>query len=139
MYYLYHIKGVKWGCTKNLEQRLKKQGYSITDCSNIITIGNIDKASDMERELNLQYGYKWIESQDYRIITKAQTNVKKESRSKGGINAFVTNTKKGNMKEFYSKGGLAITSVIKECPYCSKQIKQPAIYMHIKKCKLIVK
>lgn len=58
MYYLYHIKGLKWGCTKNLEKRLRKQGYSISDCSNVITVSNIDKAAEMEKQLNLEYGYK---------------------------------------------------------------------------------
>ena len=69
MYYLYHIKGVKWGCTKDLEIRLKKQRYSISDLDRLITVGNINLASKMEKELNLEYGYKWQDSQDYRFIT----------------------------------------------------------------------
>ena len=68
MFYLYHIKGVKWGCTKNLEKRLKAQGYTINDCDRIITVGNIDKAADMEKELNISHGYKWDSSLDYRRV-----------------------------------------------------------------------
>lgn len=78
MYSLYHIKGVKWGCTKNLEKRLKNQGYSISDLDRLITVGNIDKAAEMEKELNLEYGYKWDNSLEYKRVCSMA--------SKGGIN-----------------------------------------------------
>ena len=71
MYYLYHIKGVKWGCSKNLSKRLKKQGYSLTDAYEIIEEDDLDKAADMEKVLNIRDGYPWRDDQDYRIITKA--------------------------------------------------------------------
>jgi hypothetical protein len=70
MYYLYHIKGVKWGCTKNLKQRLSRQGYSISDCFEIITVDNIDVASTKEKELNIEYGYNWQDTQNYKYVTK---------------------------------------------------------------------
>jgi hypothetical protein len=71
MYYLYHIKGVKWGCSNQLKIRLKKQGYTLNDVYEIIEETNIDKAADMEKQLNIRDGYKWRDDQDYRIITKA--------------------------------------------------------------------
>lgn len=71
MFTLYHIpKRKEWGCTKNISRRLEKLGYTILDVDKIIEIDNIDKASEMERELNLEYGYGWNESQDYRRVTK---------------------------------------------------------------------
>jgi hypothetical protein len=70
MYYLYHIKGIKWGCTKNLQQRLKRQGYTISDCFEVITIDNIDIASAKEKELNIEYGYNWQDTQNYKYVTK---------------------------------------------------------------------
>ena len=140
MYYIYHIpKRKEWGCTKFLEKRVKKIGYTISDIDRVILVSDIDKAADLERDLNIEYGYGWISSKDYRVITKAQKSVKIESKSKGGKNAFLVNKEKGNMQSLYVKGGKALTSIEKECPHCGIKIKQPAIYMHIKKCKLIVK
>ena len=70
MYSLYHIKGIKWGCSKRLHQRLKNQGYTINDVCEVIEVSDIDTASDMERELNIRDGYIWNKSQDYRRIKK---------------------------------------------------------------------
>ena len=58
MFYLYHIKGKKWGCTEDLEFRLKQQKFTIEDCANIITVGNLTKADQMEYDLNIEYSYK---------------------------------------------------------------------------------
>jgi hypothetical protein len=58
MYNLYHIKGVKWGCTnKTAEKRVKEQGYSISDVCEIVQIADINEAADMERQLNIRDGY----------------------------------------------------------------------------------
>jgi hypothetical protein len=71
MYHLYHIpKRKEWGCTKFLENRVKKLGYKMSDVDRVITIDNIDKAAVMEMELNLEYGYGWNKSQDYRRVNK---------------------------------------------------------------------
>lgn len=64
-YYIYHIKGKKWGCTVNLKQRLKKQGYTLDDVCEIIEMDDEIKASDLEKELNLKYGYPWNDTQYY--------------------------------------------------------------------------
>ena len=68
MYKLYHIKGVKWGCSNQLERRLSAQNYTINDVCEIIEINDLDKASDMERELNIKDGYGWNKSKDYRRV-----------------------------------------------------------------------
>jgi hypothetical protein len=58
MFYVYHIKGKKWGCCNNrLENRLRDQGYSIKDVDRVIIVGNLQKASQMERDLQVEYGY----------------------------------------------------------------------------------
>jgi hypothetical protein len=54
MYYIYHIKGVKWGCTINLKRRLKAQNYTINDVCEIIEETDLNKASDLEKELNIK-------------------------------------------------------------------------------------
>ena len=71
MYYIYHIpKRKEWGFTTNLEKRLEKLNYTYNDLDRVISVGNIDKAADMEAQLNIEYGYGWNTSQDYRRVTK---------------------------------------------------------------------
>ena len=57
MYYIYHIKGVKIGCTTNPKIRIiKRQGF--TEYEILETHSDIDIASEREMELQEQYGYK---------------------------------------------------------------------------------
>jgi len=71
MFTIYHIpKRKEWGCTKNLNRRLRELNYKIEDVDRIITCGNIDMASNMERDLNIEYGYGWNNGKDYRNIIK---------------------------------------------------------------------
>lgn len=58
MYYIYHIKGVKWGCTNNLKYRLSQQGYTFCDVFDIIAISDKDTATQKEIQLNKKWGYK---------------------------------------------------------------------------------
>lgn len=71
MFTLYHIPDRKeWGCTKNLKGRLKKLGYTLDDVYETLKVEDKDKAADLERELNIMYGYGWNPSKDYRRVTK---------------------------------------------------------------------
>lgn len=56
MYYIYHIKGVKIGCTKNLSNRIPQQTKGEWEILEVHT--NINIASQREIELQKQYGYK---------------------------------------------------------------------------------
>jgi hypothetical protein len=55
-YYIYHIKGVKIGCSDEPELRVNKQGY--TEYEILETHTDIMVASNREIELQKQYGYK---------------------------------------------------------------------------------
>jgi len=55
MYSIYHIPGVKIGCSKRVEQRVKEQGYSKYDLLEVHS--DIDTASLREKELQKEYGY----------------------------------------------------------------------------------
>jgi hypothetical protein len=55
MYYIYHIPGVKIGCTKNLKSRIRNQGF--TEYEVLEEHYDINIASDRERELQRNYGY----------------------------------------------------------------------------------
>ena len=55
MYSIYHIPGVKIGCSKRVEQRVKEQGYSKYELLEVHS--DIDTASLREKELQKEYGY----------------------------------------------------------------------------------
>jgi hypothetical protein len=54
-FYIYHIEGVKIGCSVNADIRVKEQGYNEYEI--LETHNDIYKASDREIELQKQYGY----------------------------------------------------------------------------------
>jgi hypothetical protein len=54
-YYIYHIEGVKIGCSTRPKQRISTQGY--TDYKILETHTDIMIASNREIELQKQYGY----------------------------------------------------------------------------------
>jgi len=73
MYYIYHIPGVKIGCTNNLQRRIREQGFSNYE----LLEQHSDKftASNREKELQKIYGYRLdniIYSESVKRITKAQ-------------------------------------------------------------------
>jgi NTP pyrophosphatase (non-canonical NTP hydrolase) len=71
MYYIYHIKGIKIGCTTNPVERVeKKQGYTNYDI--LYTTNNIQEASDKELELQTKYNYK----QDKKPYKEVIMNIK---------------------------------------------------------------
>ena len=57
MYYIYHIQGIKVGCTKNPAKRIiVQQGY--TDFEILAKTKCIDEASKLEFEWQNKFGYK---------------------------------------------------------------------------------
>ena len=56
MYYIYHIPGIKIGCTDNVERRIEQQGYSNYEI--IEQHFDIYDASNRELYLQKKYGYK---------------------------------------------------------------------------------
>ena len=79
MYYIYHIEGVKIGCTTNLKRRVREQkaiSWSILE-----THDNINVASVREIELQKQYGYR-VDDADYANIINAQKIGSKIGNSK---------------------------------------------------------
>ena len=67
MYYIYHIKGVKIGCSTEPYKRAIKQGYTKYDI--LETHTDIDVASKREQELQKQYGYR-VDTVPYSISRK---------------------------------------------------------------------
>jgi NTP pyrophosphatase (non-canonical NTP hydrolase) len=77
-YSIYHIPGKKIGVTCDLNNRLtRQQGYKPGEYEVLLSSNNIDIVSDMERELQLVYGYK-VDRDSYKdlIISKKQKKKK---------------------------------------------------------------
>lgn len=78
MYHIYHIKGVKIGCSKNPKRRVKQQGYDEFEI--LEQYEDIEIASQREIELQIQYGYKV----DYTTYNKSIQGYSYEKVSKAG-------------------------------------------------------
>lgn len=78
MYYIYHIIGVKIGCSKNPKRRVKQQGY--TEFEILEKHEDINIASIRELELQKEYGYKI----DYNTYSKSIQGYSFDKVSKAG-------------------------------------------------------
>jgi hypothetical protein len=107
MYYIYHIEGVKIGCSTQVEKRVKEQGYNNFE----ILEEHIDiyEASDREIQLQKQYGYKVDTNAYWESSQKLRKNATFASASKGGkIGGKTTgqiHLASGHWKKFCSLGG----------------------------------
>jgi hypothetical protein len=103
LYYIYHVPGIKIGCTEQPSVRLKKQGFNNWEI--LETYTDIYEASNRERLLQLEYGYRVDESLYYKSRSKwgsyASSKVKnrhafttqqaKEAGLKGVKNHWINN------------------------------------------------
>ena len=91
MFYIYHIPGVKIGCTNNLQRRIKEQKFNHYE----LLEEHLDKltASIRESELQKQYGYKV----DYIKYHQGKY-------SEAGLKGAETNTKNGWNKKWQKIG-----------------------------------
>jgi excinuclease UvrABC ATPase subunit len=144
MYYIYHIKGKKWGCTKNPKQRLKKQGYEYAD--EVILESDLDNAADLEKELNIKYGYPWRDDQDYRAILNAGKQSYKNKVRKGPkhtftkkdcqLGGYITGKKKSEKQQKARRNNVSKLNIYQTCPYCGLTTRGAPYYRyHGDKCK----
>jgi hypothetical protein len=148
VYSIYHIPGIKIGCSKRVQQRVKEQGY--TQFEILETHSDIDIASKREIELQKQYGYE-----------EKFTRVRYSHTAKMGYISGANNVKSGHIytitnKEAQSRGGrIGIKNVkiedkikgakiagnitankIHNCPHCNKNIKGRVYFRwHGENCK----
>ncbi len=69
MYYIYHIPGVKIGCSKTPAERVAKQGYTQFDVLEIHS--DIHEVSNREKELQKEYGYAVDKAYYYETVSRA--------------------------------------------------------------------
>jgi hypothetical protein len=148
MYTLYHIPGVKWGMTiRKVERRLWEQNYSINNVDRIITCGNEDMAAAMEEQLNIEYGYGWKKSENYKHITKIAAENRKcnwtyDDRMRGGLKGGKSAVLSGQLQSICSSGGKVGGKIAgkmqsqKEyiCPTCNRKGRGNRFVSHIKNC-----
>lgn len=142
-YYIYHIPGVKIGCSKNPKLRVKRQGYNDYKILEIHTC--VDMVTQREKELQEKYGYA-VDRADY----KQTLEFGKKGQSKGGAAGSKSQIKNKIGMYGYSKeerykinlkgasiGGAKQSQVIRECPHCGKVGKGNAMFAyHFDRCKL---
>ena len=95
MYYVYYIKGIKVGCTKDIKKRVEKeQGYK--DYSILFKSKDIKKASNAERYYQELLNYK-VDTNTYEQLT----NVKNKKMIKKTNHTVTFKVEKSNInKEF---------------------------------------
>jgi hypothetical protein len=97
MYYIYHIKGVKIGCSTQVNKRIKEQGFS--DCEILEEHLDIYVASDREIELQKKYGYKVDTTPYWQSSQRLRKNATFKSASKGGKKGGATSKRLGHIQK----------------------------------------
>ena len=99
-YYIYHVAGIKVGCTKNLKRRVEKeQGYLDYEVLEVYTDKAI--ASKREKELQLEFGYRVDGGEYSQMEAMGRISSVKNLNNKVGIH------NPERRKEYASLGGKA--------------------------------
>lgn len=138
-YYIYHIEGVKIGCTMNPTIRPKKQGYP--NYSILEEHDDIYIASDREIELQKQYKYP-VDTQPYWKTIKIAS---KEGRLRGGSKArdsgqlSLTRDKGGEVSKLrYSIPIIAYDKITKKLVGEYYSVKEAARQLGLRSCTIHV-
>lgn len=143
-YYIYHIPGVKIGCTSELEKRISDQGF--TDYEILETHEDIYVASEREKELQREYGYRgdgphyWqsIEARAASGHIGGTNNIpnlirlSSEAGKKGGPITAKQNRESGRWDEVRLLGASAGGNVEWHCTECDRIYKAAGAYGHRK-------
>ena len=155
MYYIYHIPGIKIGCTTNPKQRVeKRQGYAKYEI--LETHTDINIASKREIELQQEYGYKidatpysqsyqWARSGNPSVepMIKAGKEWLKNNKDKhahfaklGGLKQGPITAKKNVESGHISNLGKINCNKIHTCPHCGKVGKSSGMFTwHFDRCR----
>ena len=160
-YTIYHIPGIKIGVSKQLETRMRKQGFSEWEVLEVHT--DIYEVSDREMELQRQYGLPvdtmpyWKRAQMNQIpksletkqkMREAQTGMVYSEESKAKMSAAAKGNQncKGNKLSAEHRANISATlkgrpltggaleSLTKkiQCPHCDMQTNRGNMGRHIK-------
>ena len=160
LFYIYHIPGIKIGCSTRPKIRVEEQGFSNFDILEVHD--DIALASQREVELQVQYGYGRDNNCSYEDSYKARL----EAGKKGGVankeSGWITklghkqgkkNVESGSLlraasmagkivgprlsKEHMSRMGKIGGNKKVTCPHCNKEgLARPMHRWHFNNCKL---
>ena len=151
-YYIYHIPGVKIGCTSNQEYRIKHQ-QQFNHWEILEEHTDIYLVSDREKELQRQYGYKVDGPPYWKVVelAKSKTIKKKEATKKNfahaGKVAYANSTKRKEQRllqffnllpnQFKVKTALEIGKIIKVGRFGINSYLNTDLFTKIKQCTYI--
>ena len=140
MYYIYHIPGIKVGCTsRDPKKRVNEQGY--TDFEILETHDDIDQASIRELELQNQYGYeveKFNFKQQFNAgknggLSKSEIKISKLLQNR--ITWKETSKRRDPLKVIENARNNGGTHKHRDCQYCGRTINLMNIGRHENNCK----
>lgn len=143
MYYIYHIPGIKIGCSINPKRRVKAQGYSTFEI--IEEYIDMETASKREIELQIKFGYKVDKgSRIYSEPFFSNMGIKGGSKQTQKQKIASSNNAKKSKTRFDSKlqtelgkRGHAAQNIELTCPHCNKVGVGRVMYRHhFNRCKL---
>jgi len=136
IYSIYHIPGIKIGCSDNPKGRVRKQGY--TEYTILETHTDIYVASDREQELQKEYGYRVDECPYYKSIIgnkeagkiQGDKNVASGHMQRicglGGKIGGATNVQSGHIQKLANINN----NKIRICPHCNTEMKGPIYFRY---------
>ena len=136
MYYVYHIPGVKIGCSTTPKRRAQSKGYS--DYEILETHTDINIASQRELELQKEYNYPidtipYKTSYEKRLLNRTIKDCIRGGKTQGKINAINGHLDKVRIPK---NGGIAACSIVRKCQYCNKEVRGPSYFKnHADNCK----
>jgi hypothetical protein len=147
MFYIYHIEGIKIGCSNNPKRRVKEQGYN--EYKILEEHSDIMIASKREIELQKQYGYQTDDTPYYITSNAPNRQSSKLWGSKLGKIQGNKNVENGHLERMRAKGNPSLGGKIVSsrpnhvnkkkitCPHCGKEGQYPAMKQwHYDNCKL---
>ena len=96
MYSIYHIVGIKIGCSTQVVKRIKEQGFNNFEILEEHT--DIYVASDREMDLQKQYGYKVDNIPYWQSAQRLRKNASFKSAQKGGLKGGKTSKELGHIQ-----------------------------------------
>ena len=134
-YYIYHIPGIKIGCTVNVPHRMREQGF--TEWEHLETYTDIYEASDREIQLQKDYGLP-VDTIPYWMAVQNRRQPK-EVCTRGGITQGNINASNGHInriktKESLRKGAIASNRLKRKLTF---EIAQEIRSKYVKRHKIL--
>ena len=137
-YYIYHIPGIKIGCTQDVPHRMREQQF--TEWEHLETHTDIYEASTRELELQAEFGLPIDKIPYWQAVENRRLGGIKGGSSKGNRTAGMNKAcvvaggkavvKSGQLKSISSSGGKVAGNIIRECVHCNRSMKGPAYFVH---------